>query len=188
MHFKHIFEKVKIWSDFTPPLKLKYFNFLVFIFFEGFPKWRFIFSVCLGTPTNLIQQHYLVWLHSTEYNWFCSYFRLMVMLAWLMTLIFSWPQAVIFRVMKHPNKEFYQCTTFNFFENLALGIGNDSFYRKLKQVIEELSYKIYADCRWTNPYSMGWCLPHRLQLCSVFWASNCHSNKLHSVYYLFFPS
>ena len=108
------------------------------------------------------------------------------MLAWLMTLIFSWPQAVIFRVMKHPNKEFYQCTTFNFFENLALGIGNDSFYRKLKQVIEELSYKIYAGCRWTNPHSMGWCLPHRLQLCSVFWASNCHSNKLHSVYNSFF--
>ena len=102
-----------------------------------FGKWRFIFSVCLGTPTNFFRQHFLVRLHSIEYKWFCSYFRLMVMLAWLMTLIFSWPQAVIFRVMKHPNKEFYQCTTFNFFENLALGIGNDSFYRKLKQVIEE---------------------------------------------------
>ena len=111
-----------------------FYSLIIWDFF--FCQWRFIFSVCLGTPTNLIQQHYLVWLHSTEYNWFCSYFRLMVMLAWLMTLIFSWPQAVIFRVMKHPNKEFYQCTTFNFFENLALGIGNDSFYRKLKQVIE----------------------------------------------------
>ena len=58
------------------------------------------------------------------------HFRLMVLLAWLLTLIFTWPQAVIFRVLKHPKKEFYQCTTFNFFENLAKNMGNDSFYRK----------------------------------------------------------
>ena len=31
MHFKHNFEKVKFWLNFTPtPIKLKYLNFLVF--------------------------------------------------------------------------------------------------------------------------------------------------------------
>ena len=43
-HFKHNIEKVKIWSDFTPPppkVKKLNFNFLVFIFFEGFPYLEF---------------------------------------------------------------------------------------------------------------------------------------------------
>ena len=56
----------------------------------------------------------------------------MVVLAWLLTLIFSWPQAVIFRVLKHPKKDFYQCTTFKFFENLAEDMGDDSLYSKYK--------------------------------------------------------
>ena len=34
-------------------------------------------------------------------------------------MIFTIPQAIIFRVMKHPEKEFYQCTTYNFFEDLS---------------------------------------------------------------------
>ena len=49
---------------------------------------------------------------------FCS-FRVMVIVSWLLTIIFSCPQAVIFRVLKHPAKEFYQCTTINFFEDLS---------------------------------------------------------------------
>ena len=34
----------------------------------------------------------------------------MVIIAWLTTLLFSSPQAVIFRVMKHPVADFYQVT------------------------------------------------------------------------------
>ena len=43
----------------------------------------------------------------------------MVIVAWILTLLFASPQAIIFRVLKHPEKEFYQCTTYNFFESLA---------------------------------------------------------------------
>ena len=45
--------------------------------------------------------------------------RMMVIGAWLTTLLFSLPQAVIFRVLRHPLVEFYQCTTWGYFENLA---------------------------------------------------------------------
>ena len=40
-------------------------------------------------------------------------------MAWVVTFIFTLPQAILFRVMKHPEKEFYQCTTYNFFEDLS---------------------------------------------------------------------
>ena len=43
----------------------------------------------------------------------------MVGVAWILTIIFASPQAIIFRVLKHPVKDFYQCTTVNFFENLS---------------------------------------------------------------------
>ena len=43
----------------------------------------------------------------------------MVMVSWLATIIFSLPQAIIFRVLKHPEKDFYGCTTNNFFEDLS---------------------------------------------------------------------
>ena len=43
----------------------------------------------------------------------------MVIFAWLLTLLFTFPQAIIFRVLRHPMAEFYQCTTWDFFENLA---------------------------------------------------------------------
>ena len=45
--------------------------------------------------------------------------KIMVIVAWILTLLFASPQAIIFRVLKHPEKEFYQCTTYNFFESLA---------------------------------------------------------------------
>ena len=50
----------------------------------------------------------------------------MVITAYLSTFIFASPQAIIFRVLKHPEKEFYQCTTFNFFESLStlVQVGN----------------------------------------------------------------
>ena len=43
----------------------------------------------------------------------------MVASAWVFTLLCASPQAIIFRVLKHPTKEFYQCTTIDFFEDLA---------------------------------------------------------------------
>ena len=43
----------------------------------------------------------------------------MVVLAWMLTMLFSCPQAIIFSVKKHPDKDFYQCTTVNFFEDLS---------------------------------------------------------------------
>ena len=45
--------------------------------------------------------------------------RMMVIAAWGLALLTSSPQAFIFRVIKHEEKDFYDCTTFNFFENLA---------------------------------------------------------------------
>ena len=43
----------------------------------------------------------------------------MVAGSWIFTLLSAAPQAVIFRVLKHPTKDFYQCTTIDFFEDLA---------------------------------------------------------------------
>ena len=43
----------------------------------------------------------------------------MVVGSWVFTLLCAAPQAVIFRVLKHPTKDFYQCTTIDFFEDLA---------------------------------------------------------------------
>jgi len=57
--------------------------------------------------------------------------RLMVVLAWLTTLLFSSPQAVIFRVMKHPQADFYQCTTWNFFEGFASNVTEGNTTRLL---------------------------------------------------------
>ena len=43
----------------------------------------------------------------------------MVLISWILTIMFSCPQAIIFRLMKHPAKEFYQCTTYNFFQDIS---------------------------------------------------------------------
>ena len=43
----------------------------------------------------------------------------MVLSSWLITILCSSPQAIMFRVLKHPTKDFYQCTTIDFFEDLA---------------------------------------------------------------------
>ena len=45
--------------------------------------------------------------------------RLMVMVSWLATIVFTLPQAIIFRVLRHPENDFYQCTTYNFFEEFS---------------------------------------------------------------------
>ena len=50
----------------------------------------------------------------------------MVMVAWILTLVFASPQAIIWRVLKHPTKEFHQCTTIDFFGNLSSPVGNST--------------------------------------------------------------
>ena len=55
----------------------------------------------------------------------------MVIVAWLLTLVFTSPQAVIFRVLRHPMAEFYQCTTWGFFENFATEVNPFSTFISL---------------------------------------------------------
>ena len=50
----------------------------------------------------------------------------MVMVAWILTLVFASPQAIIWRVLKHPTKDFHQCTTVDFFANLSSPVGNST--------------------------------------------------------------
>ena len=57
--------------------------------------------------------------HAEHYNAHFPPLRYMVLAAWLATLISVTPQAVIFRVLKHPESDFYQCTTEDFFESLS---------------------------------------------------------------------
>ena len=54
--------------------------------------------------------------------------RMMVIVAWILTLVFASPQAIIWRVLKHPTKDFHQCTTVDFFENLTspVDVGNST--------------------------------------------------------------
>ncbi len=48
--------------------------------------------------------------------------RIMIMLAWLAAGVFALPQTFVFRVLKHPKIEFYQCTSMGFFSEL-MGIA-----------------------------------------------------------------
>ena len=53
----------------------------------------------------------------------------MVTSAWVLAILFSSPQAIIFRVMNHPVKDFYQCTTYNFWASVSTphpGPGNST--------------------------------------------------------------
>ena len=47
----------------------------------------------------------------------------MVLLAYIAALVSASPQAFIFRVLKHPEKDFYQCTTLYFFSNLTTALN-----------------------------------------------------------------
>ena len=88
--------------------------------------------------------------------------RMMVIGAWLTTLLFSLPQAVIFRVLRHPLVEFYQCTTWGYFENLATSNITQGepqhYFRKYfnkKVAFKEkenllMYYKAAADLEWQS--------------------------------------
>ena len=68
--------------------------------------------------------------------------RVMVISAWILTLVFAAPQAIIFRVLKHPAKDFYQCTTYKFFENLSTPVEVGS---STKLLLLGLTPKQWAD-------------------------------------------
>ena len=65
----------------------------------------------------------------------------MVLFSWVVSFVLSSPQALMFRKMKHPNLEFYQCTTNMVIENYStvvkdgdkatyffFGIDSDTIY------------------------------------------------------------
>ena len=81
--------------------------------------------------------------------------RAMVLSVWILTLVFASPQAIIFRVLKHPVKDFYQCTTFNFFENLSSPV-----------VIDNVTHSLFiglTPIQWADLY-------HTIFNCEVFFA------------------
>ncbi len=49
--------------------------------------------------------------------------RIMILLAWLAAGVFALPQTFVFRVLKHPEIDFYQCTSMGFFREV-LGEGD----------------------------------------------------------------
>ena len=82
--------------------------------------------------------------------------RLMVITAWLLTVISASPQAVIFRVLKHPDTEFYQCTTVNYFESWATNvtIGNKTELRLELILAVGLSKQIRILFLWRRDCSL----------------------------------
>ena len=44
--------------------------------------------------------------------------RIMIVCAWLTASIFALPQTLVFRVLKHPQIEFFQCTSMDFFTEI----------------------------------------------------------------------
>ena len=44
----------------------------------------------------------------------------MITSAWLISALCGLPQTLVFRVLKHPQMEFYQCTTMQYFDNILL--------------------------------------------------------------------
>lgn len=44
--------------------------------------------------------------------------RIMITSAWIISAVFALPQTLVFRVLKHPQVEFFQCTTMNYFDDI----------------------------------------------------------------------
>ena len=70
--------------------------------------------------------------------------RVMVLCCWVVSFILSFPQAIMFRKLKHPHLEFYQCTTKSVVETYSDLVTEDG---KLKLVFYGLDpvrvYNIY---------------------------------------------
>ena len=108
--------------------------------------------------------------------------RMMVVTAWCLTLLTSSPQAVIFRVIKDDKKDFYQCTTLNFFESWATEVGV-----LVHQTLHCTAFSAAApgrqrDCPpagWADSLPVGGPLPHLLQLPSLLWSGHSSGRQLH---------
>ena len=46
--------------------------------------------------------------------------QIMITSAWLISVLCALPQTLVFRVLNHPQMEFYQCTTMQYFDNILL--------------------------------------------------------------------
>ena len=44
--------------------------------------------------------------------------QIMITSAWLISALCALPQTLVFRVLKHPEMDFYQCTTMDYFNNI----------------------------------------------------------------------
>ena len=66
----------------------------------------------------------------TQFSLMTFHFRMMVGFSWFISLLLASPQAIMFRKLKHPAVEFYQCTTTLVVEeyaNLVVEDGNTKF-------------------------------------------------------------
>ena len=72
------------------------------------------------------------------------YFRLMVSMSWIVSIILALPQAFIFRKLKHPDMEFYQCTTTMAIEDFSHEVVVDGQSKLIFLGLEPVTiYKLY---------------------------------------------
>ena len=67
--------------------------------------------------------------------------RIMIGSAWLVSALFALPHTLVFRVLKHPKIEFFQCTSMNFFRDLFNGSTTDespNFYLLTPEMAEKM--------------------------------------------------
>ena len=71
-------------------------------------------------------------------------FRILVSLSWLFSFLLSLPQALMFRLIKHPQAEFYQCTSQMIFEmnsDISMVNGRPTF--SFWGVEPKILYRVY---------------------------------------------
>ena len=72
------------------------------------------------------------------------FFRVMVGCSWLVSGLLSSPQAILFRKVKHPNREFYQCTPDFFLEmHSNIAIKNKQLFFSFFGIDPKIIDKIY---------------------------------------------
>ncbi len=76
--------------------------------------------------------------------------RIMIVSAWLVSAVFALPQTLVFRVLKHPKIEFFQCTSMNFFRDLFNSslssegsVENPSFLSLTPEVAEKMYSSLF---------------------------------------------
>ena len=68
----------------------------------------------------------------------------MVLFSWVLSFVLSSPQAMLFRKMKHPDMEFYQCTTKMVIENISTVVmDGDKAKYYFFGIESDIVYKIY---------------------------------------------